>query len=61
MEEQCRQIRRYRLQVMQAEHRWLTVEEAAREWIERYARDYARDYSGDYSGDYARENGEAGT
>ena len=41
MEDQCQQIRRYRMRVMQREHRWLTVDEAAGEWIAQFAAAYA--------------------
>jgi hypothetical protein len=34
---QCQQIERYRLEVMRNEGRLLSQDEAARQWIERYA------------------------
>ena len=37
MEAQCCQIRRYRLEVIRKEGRQLSPDEAALEWIERYA------------------------
>ncbi|MFV0276860.1 MAG: hypothetical protein ACK5HY_06710 [Parahaliea sp.] len=39
---QCREIRKYRIRVMRTERRWLTLDEAAEEWIARYAEEYAR-------------------
>ncbi|MFV0476796.1 MAG: hypothetical protein ACK5ME_03050 [Parahaliea sp.] len=41
MQAQCREIRRYRMQVMKNEHRWLTVEDAASEWIAHHAKAFA--------------------
>ena len=43
MEAQCSHIRRYRREVMRREGRRLRYDEAALEWIERYAEDFARD------------------
>ncbi len=37
MEAQCHQIERYRLEVLRDEGRELSRDEAALEWIERYA------------------------
>lgn len=37
MESQCHQILRYRLQVLHDTGRLLSTDEAAREWIERFA------------------------
>lgn len=37
MESQCYQIKRYRLKVMRESGRLLSVDEAALEWIERFA------------------------
>jgi hypothetical protein len=44
MEDQCRAIRRYRRAVMQTEQRCLTLNEAAQEWIERFAAEYAEQH-----------------
>jgi hypothetical protein len=41
MEDQCQEIRRYRRMVMKSERRCLTLNEAALEWIERFAASYA--------------------
>jgi hypothetical protein len=41
MLDQCREIRRYRRRVMRNEERCLTLNEAAREWIDRFAASYA--------------------
>ncbi len=46
MEDQCRRIERYRLQVLRRERRRLTIEEAAGEWIERHAAAYAASHPG---------------
>lgn len=43
MESQCFQIDRYRWRISSTEGRTLSEDEAAREWIERYAADFARD------------------
>lgn len=43
MEAQCRRIRRYRREVIRNEGRLLSYDEAALEWIERYAEGFARD------------------
>ena len=45
MEAQCFQIDRYRWQVRLAEGRNLSADEAAREWIERYAAEFAREHN----------------
>jgi hypothetical protein len=45
MESQCFQIDRYRWQVRSNEGRILSEDEAAREWIQRYAADFARDHT----------------
>ncbi len=37
MESQCRQIRKYRLATLREDGRLLSVDEAALEWIERFA------------------------
>lgn len=43
MVEQVCQIEQYRYDALQREGRHLTLEEAAREWIDRYASSYAQD------------------
>lgn len=43
MEAQCERIRRYRAEVISREGRKLSYDEAALEWIERYAEVFARD------------------
>ena len=43
MEAQCDEIRQYRLAVRREQGRELTMEQAAREWIEIYAGAFARD------------------
>ena len=43
MEAQCEEIQRYRLRVKQEQGRELTLEQAAREWVESYADAFARD------------------
>jgi hypothetical protein len=45
MREQCQRIEQYRLAVMRAEGRVLSEDEAAREWIERYAGEFGREGS----------------
>ena len=40
MEAQCQQIERYRLEVLRNEGRELSQDEAALEWIERYAESF---------------------
>ena len=47
MESQCFQIERYRWEVRRTEGRLLSQDEAAREWIQRYAADFARDANAD--------------
>ncbi|MEH6582451.1 MAG: hypothetical protein V7754_10995 [Halioglobus sp.] len=42
MEAQCGQIERYRLAVKRHEGRCLSSDEAAREWIERFAEAFAQ-------------------
>ena len=42
MEEQCSQIEQYRLAVKRDEGRVLSADEAALEWIERYAEAFAK-------------------
>ena len=37
---QCQEIERYRLEVMRNEGRPLSQDEAARQWIERYAENF---------------------
>ena len=44
MEDQCCQIRRYRRDISRIEGRQLSQDEAALEWIERYAESFARDH-----------------
>jgi hypothetical protein len=44
METQCNQIRRYRREIIRNEGRELSDDEAALEWIERYAEGFARDH-----------------
>ena len=41
---QCRQIGEYRQAVLKETGRLLTLDEAALEWIERYAATFDRDY-----------------
>lgn len=43
MEAQCEEIKQYRLSVKQEEGRELSLEQAAREWIESYAVAFAQD------------------
>ena len=45
MEAQCGQIEKYRLTVLRDEGRRLSRDEAAMEWIERYAATYTNDFS----------------
>lgn len=44
MQAQCERIRRYRDQVLREQGRALTYDEAALEWIERYAEVFARNH-----------------
>ena len=44
MKAQCQAIERYRLRAMQDEGRELSLEEAAREWIDQFARSFADKY-----------------
>ena len=44
MQAQCERIRRYRDQVLREEGRALSYDEAAMEWIERYAEGFARNH-----------------
>ena len=44
MEAQCNEIRRYRQKVLRSEGRQLSQDQAALEWIERYAEVFARDH-----------------
>jgi len=44
MEAQCDEIRKYRQQVLSSEGRQLSYDEAALEWIERYAEVFAREH-----------------
>ncbi len=44
MEAQCDRIRGYRDQVLREEGRLLSYDEAAMEWIERYAEVFAKDH-----------------
>jgi hypothetical protein len=43
MESQCSHIRRYRRELIRTEGRHLSYDEAALEWIERYAEIFARE------------------
>ena len=43
MQCQCREIERYRQHALSDGGRELTLDEAAMEWIDRYAADFARD------------------
>jgi hypothetical protein len=45
MESQCHQIRRYRLQVLRESGRLLSSDEAALEWIERFAATFGDPFS----------------
>jgi len=42
MSDQCREIRNYRNSVLLTEGRWISLDEAAAEWIARFAASYAR-------------------
>lgn len=44
MQAQCERIRRYRDQVLREQGRALSYDEAAMEWIERYAEMFARNH-----------------
>ncbi|MCB1699797.1 MAG: hypothetical protein H6985_03525 [Pseudomonadales bacterium] len=44
MEAQCQLIRKYRSEVLRDEGRQLSYDEAALEWIERYAEGFAREH-----------------
>jgi len=44
MQAQCERIRRYRDQVLREQGRALSYDEAAMEWIERYAEAFARSH-----------------
>ena len=44
MQAQCDRIRRYRDQVLREQGRVLSYDEAAMEWIERYAEGFARNH-----------------
>lgn len=46
MERQCEAIEQYRLDVLKNEHRQLSEDQAAMEWIARYAESFARDHDG---------------
>jgi predicted transcriptional regulator len=46
MEFQCFQIERYRWKARRDEGRVLSEDEAAREWIQRYAAEFARELPG---------------
>ncbi len=46
MQAQCEQIEAYRLDVIRREGRVLSLDQAAREWIARYAHDYSPENSG---------------
>lgn len=41
MQAQCEAIEAYRLNVMRRENRTLSLDQAAREWIERYAQSFS--------------------
>lgn len=41
MQAQCDAIEAYRLQVIRSEHRALSLEQAAQEWIARYAKGFS--------------------
>ena len=43
MESQCHEIERYRLAEMREGGRVLSMDEAAKEWIERFAADFAQE------------------
>ena len=45
MQAQCEAIEAYRLDIMRCEHRTLSLDQAAREWIERFAKDFASHWS----------------
>lgn len=45
MKNQCREIERYRLAQNRHSGRDLSMDEAAVEWIERFAADFARNYT----------------
>jgi hypothetical protein len=47
MEAQCDEIRKYRQRVLSSEGRQLSYDEAALEWIERYAEVFAREHGAD--------------
>ena len=44
MEAQCQLIRKYRSEVLRDEGRQLSYDEAALEWIERYAEGFSREH-----------------
>ena len=44
MEAQCNEIRKYRQRVLENEGRRLDYDEAALEWVERYAERFAREH-----------------
>lgn len=44
MSAQCEAIEQYHRHVLRDEGRQLSLEEAAREWIDRFAETFARDY-----------------
>ncbi len=44
MEAQCNEIRKYRQQLLENEGRRLSYDEAALEWVERYAALFAREH-----------------
>lgn len=48
MEEQCSRIRRYRRDILRREGRNLSRDEAALEWIERYAESFADKFAADH-------------
>jgi hypothetical protein len=43
MDAQCEEIEKYRLAVIRDEHRQLSLEQAAMEWIEKYAEYFSTD------------------
>ena len=50
MEAQCNEIRKYRQRVLKNEGRQLSYDEAALEWVERYAELFAREHDASASG-----------
>ena len=50
MEAQCNEIRKYRQRVSKNEGRQLSYDEAALEWVERYAELFAKEHDAGASG-----------